>query len=111
MQKRSARIVANLLDNAYRYGAPGTVPRVTTRRLERDVAVEVADDGPGIPPDDLERIFRPFARLEQHSAATPGNGLGLAIAESLAIRNRGALTVMSRPGEGATFKLVLPFAR
>jgi signal transduction histidine kinase len=105
------RIVANLLDNAYHYSARGSRPRVTTRRLEREVAVEVADEGPGIPAADLERIFRPFARLDQHSTATPGNGLGLAIARSLAIRNRGALTVASRPGEGATFKLVLPFAR
>jgi OmpR-family two-component system manganese-sensing sensor histidine kinase len=105
------RIVANLLDNAYQYGAPATVPRVTTRRLEREVALEVADLGPGIPHEDLERVFRPFARLEQHSAATPGNGLGLAIARSLAIRNGGALSVVSRPGEGATFKLVLPLAR
>ena len=105
------RIVANLLDNAYHYSARGSRPRVTTRRLEREVAVEVADDGPGIPAGrpraHLQAVCTPRPALD----ATPGNGLGLAIARSLAIRNRGTLTVASRAGDGATFKLVLPFAR
>jgi signal transduction histidine kinase len=102
------RIVANLLDNAYRYGATGGAPRITTRLVERDAFVEVADNGPGIAAADLDSVFAPFARLHADADSPDGSGLGLAIARSLARRNRGRLTVLSRPGEGATFRLSLP---
>jgi signal transduction histidine kinase len=102
------RIVANLLDNAYRYGSPASPPRIATRLLERDAIVEVADDGPGIAAADLERVFEPFARLHADADTPVGSGLGLAIARSLARRNGGRLTVTSRPGEGAIFRLALP---
>jgi two-component system OmpR family sensor kinase len=102
------RIVANLLDNAYRYGAPASPPRIATRLVERDVVVEVSDDGPGIAAADLERVFEPFARLHADADTPEGSGLGLAIARSLAHRNGGRLTVTSRPGKGATFRLALP---
>lgn len=103
------RIIANLLDNAYRYGvqAPGP-PRIATKLVERDAIVEVSDDGPGIAEADLERVFDPFARLRADADSPDGSGLGLAIARSLARRNGGRLTVTSHPGEGATFRLALP---
>ncbi|HEY6057234.1 MAG TPA: HAMP domain-containing sensor histidine kinase [Candidatus Limnocylindrales bacterium] len=103
------RIVANLLDNAYRHGAPAPgPPRIATRLVERDAIVEVSDDGPGIAGADLERVFEPFARLRADADGPDGSGLGLAIARSLARRNGGRLTVTSHPGEGATFRLTLP---
>ena len=103
------RIVGNLLDNAYRYGTPaGGAPRIATRLVERDVVVDVSDGGPGIAAADLERVFEPFARLHADAGNPGGSGLGLAIARSLAHRNGGRLTVTSRPGEGATFRLALP---
>jgi two-component system, OmpR family, sensor kinase len=102
------RIVANLLDNAYRYGAPGGAPHITTRFVERDVLLEVSDHGPGLAAADLEGVFAPFARLHADANSPDGSGLGLAIARSLAQRNRGRLTVVSRPGDGATFRLALP---
>ena len=103
------RIVANLLDNAYRYGPrPARPPRVVTRAVERDAVVEVTDEGPGIAATSLDRVFEPFARLHAGADAEAGTGLGLAIARSLARRNRGDLTVASRPGEGSMFRLVLP---
>jgi signal transduction histidine kinase len=101
------RIVANLLDNAYRYGGPASPPRIATRLVEREATVEVSDDGPGIAAADLERVFEPFARLHADADTPEGSGLGLAIARSLAGRNGGRLTVTSRPGEGATFRLAL----
>ncbi len=106
------RIVANLVDNAYRYGAP-TVrpPRIATRLVDDHAVVEVGDDGPGIAAADLERIFEPFARLHAEADTPDGSGLGLAIARSLARRNGGTLTVTSHPGEGATFRLSLPLFR
>lgn len=103
------RIVANLLDNAYRYGPAGVrPPRVVTRPQERDAIVEVGDDGPGIAEADLERVFEPFSRIHAEAGTPEGSGLGLAIARSLANRNGGALNVTSRPGEGSTFRLSLP---
>ncbi|HEY3336309.1 MAG TPA: HAMP domain-containing sensor histidine kinase [Candidatus Limnocylindrales bacterium] len=103
------RIVANLVDNAYRYGGAGTrPPRVDTRIVDRDAVVEVSDDGPGIATADLERVFEPFSRLHADAGAPEGSGLGLSIARSLARRNVGDLTVTSRPGAGSTFRLSLP---
>ena len=104
------RIVANLLDNAARYG-DGPLPkptRVTTRAADREALVEVSDDGRGIADADLERIFEPFHRVRSDAGTPDGNGLGLAIARSLAERNGGRLTVTSRVGDGSTFRLALP---
>jgi signal transduction histidine kinase len=105
-----SRIVANLLDNAVRYGGgPSADPaRISTRVDDRDVVVEVRDEGPGIAAADLERIFEPFHRVHPEAGAPEGSGLGLAIARSLAERNGGRLTATSQPGSGTTFRLALP---
>jgi OmpR-family two-component system manganese-sensing sensor histidine kinase len=104
------RIVANLLDNAFRYGGgPSAKPaRITTKAAEGEALVDVSDDGPGIAAADLERIFEPFYRVRSDASTPEGNGLGLAIARSLAEHNGGRLTVTSQPGSGATFRLSLP---
>jgi len=105
-----SRIVSNLLDNAVRYGAgPGSGSiAVTTRSVDHHAVVEISDDGPGLSADDLERIFEPFYRVRPEVTSAPGSGLGLPIARSLAEGNGGRLTVTSRPGSGATFRLSLP---
>ncbi|HSS35821.1 MAG TPA: HAMP domain-containing sensor histidine kinase [Patescibacteria group bacterium] len=100
------RILANLLDNALRYGAGGPV-RVRTLAVDGQAVVEIADRGPGIAAADLDRIFDPFYRVRADATAPPGTGLGLAIAADLARRNGGRLTVDSRPGDGAAFRLSL----
>lgn len=104
------RIVANLIDNALRHGrGPSAQPaRVVTRAADREVLVEVSDEGPGIAAADLERIFEPFHRIHSDAGGPEGSGLGLAIARSLAQRNGGRLTALSQPGSGATFRLSLP---
>jgi signal transduction histidine kinase len=106
------RIVENLLDNAIRYGGgTGADPaRISTKLVDREVVVEIKDDGPGIASADLERIFEPFHRVHSEAGAPDGSGLGLAIARSLAHRNGGRLTAVSRPGAGATFQLTLPLS-
>jgi len=105
-----SRIVANLLDNACRYGggAEAEPASISTSSIEREALVEVRDDGPGIAAEDHERIFEPFHRVHPEAGSPEGSGLGLAIARSLAQRNGGHLTVSSRPGTGATFRLSLP---
>ena len=105
------RIVANLLDNAFRYGGPNVAVAVSTTHTEREVILEVKDSGPGISPADLGRIFEPFFRVRSDSGGPEGNGLGLAIARSLAERGGGRLEATSQPGEGATFRLALPRVR
>ncbi|MGZ8437716.1 MAG: sensor histidine kinase [Candidatus Limnocylindrales bacterium] len=107
------RIVANLLDNAIRYsGGTSAMPvRIVTRAAEGEALVEVADDGPGIPPAELDRIFEPFYRVHFDATSPEGNGLGLAIARSLAQRNGGRLIAESPPGAGATFRVSLPRIR
>jgi chemotaxis family two-component system sensor kinase Cph1 len=79
--------------------------RATT--VERDVRVEVVDNGIGVDPEDRPRLFRPFQRL--HSAAEyPGSGLGLAIAQRVVERNGGAIGVDSVAGRGSCFWFQLP---
>ena len=102
------RILANLLDNAARYGGPAVHIRVTTSASERDAVLDVDDDGPGIAAADTGRIFEPFYRVRADAASPDGTGLGLALARSLAERNGGRLTVESAPGAGSRFRLSLP---
>lgn len=103
-----ARIVGNLLANAVRHGREPI--EVRTFASEGMAIVEVADHGPGIAEADRERIFDPFYRVRADASAPPGSGLGLAIASELAHRYGGSLTVESRPGSGARFRLSVPRA-
>ncbi|GLF94716.1 sensor histidine kinase [Streptomyces yaizuensis] len=104
-----ARVVGNLLDNAQRH-ARGAVT-VTVRAVGREVLVEVADDGEGVPEDERERIFERFVRLDDARTRDEGGaGLGLAIARDVAVRHGGGLTVGAAPGGGAVFRLRLPAA-
>ncbi len=102
------RILLNLLDNAVRYGGPSVAVQVTMSATDREAIVEVADRGPGIASPDLDRIFEPFYRVRADAGSPAGNGLGLAIARSLAERSGGHLTAASQPGSGSTFRLALP---
>ncbi|MCA1594463.1 MAG: HAMP domain-containing histidine kinase, partial [Acidobacteria bacterium] len=85
-------------------GVGGQV-RAATVLEEQRVAVEVADDGHGIPPETLARVFDPFFTTKDPGR---GSGLGLAISLTLAEAMGGALTVESKPGAGTRFRLWLP---
>jgi two-component system sensor histidine kinase KdpD len=74
------------------------------------VLVRVIDHGPGVPPEERERIFEPFQRGTR-SGGRPGAGLGLAIARGFAEANGGRIWVESRSQQGATFVLALPLTR
>ncbi len=101
--------VINLLDNAIRHTPDGTRIRVVTRRSESGEAVlEVSDDGPGIPAAGQDRIFERFQQLEGEAPPGAGAGLGLAIARWVVHLNNGRIEVESTPGEGSTFRIVLP---
>jgi two-component system phosphate regulon sensor histidine kinase PhoR len=105
-----SQCIRNLVDNAVRYAAGGSV-RVGSRVEDGHVIVAVQDDGPGIPPDALPRVFERFYRVDKaRSREDGGSGLGLAIVRHLAEAQSGRAWVESRVGFGSTFFLALPIA-
>jgi two-component system OmpR family sensor kinase len=100
---RVLQIVSNLLDNAFRWTPDGGTIELSLRAHDGTVAVGVADTGPGIEPEERDRIFRPF-----WSRDGGGTGLGLAIASELAVALGGRIELDTAPGAGSRFELVLP---
>ncbi|MEV4491448.1 ATP-binding protein [Micromonospora coxensis] len=104
-----ATAVANLVENAVNYSGEGTVVRVTTRADDDHVTIAVTDQGIGIAPNDVDRIFERFYRADQaRSRSTGGTGLGLAIVKHIASNHGGRVEVSSTLGGGSTFTLRLP---
>lgn len=111
--RRLRQVLGNLLSNAIKYTPEGGHVEVLAKGCDRHgsgpgewVCVTVRDDGPGIPPERQELLFREFSRLEP--GATDGAGLGLAISHSIATALGGDLTVRSIPGHGSAFTLWVP---
>jgi signal transduction histidine kinase len=103
------RVVTNLLDNATRHGR--TRVTLAAERRNGAVRVEVGDDGPGFPPDDLPRVFDPLFRSDRaRGGATGGTGLGLAIARRLARAHGGDVEADNGPDGGGRATLTLPAA-
>lgn len=105
--------VRNLLDNGIRYSDPGTRVAVGTTSRPRRGVVEIAvvDQGVGIAPEALPRLFERFYRVDPaRSRETGGTGLGLSIVKHVAADHGGEVTVWSQPGQGSTFTLRLPVA-
>jgi len=102
------RIVANLVDNAIKYTAPGGSVAVACSVDDARVRVAVRDSGVGISADHRERIFDRFWRGDSLRNAAGGTGLGLAIAQALARRHGGDIAVVSEPGRGSEFTVTLP---
>ena len=104
-----ATAVANLVENAIAYSAEHTKVDVVTRGDDEYVEIAVTDQGIGIGPSDLDRIFERFYRADQaRSRATGGTGLGLAIVKHIATNHGGRVEVSSRLGGGSTFTIRLP---
>jgi signal transduction histidine kinase len=100
------RVVANLIDNALKFGRE---VEVTIGEASGAVVVSVLDRGPGIPIAKLQSVMQPFVRLEEsRSRDTGGSGLGLAIAAQLAATLDGTLTLSNRQGGGLHARLSLP---
>jgi two-component system sensor histidine kinase KdpD len=103
------RAFANLLENAVRY-SNGKPVSVRARAVGDRVRVRIVDQGPGIRPGDLERIFMPFYRVAGQGDGHQGSGLGLAIAKGFIEVNGGAISVESLPGQGTSFVIEFPFS-
>lgn len=106
-RSRLDQVLMNLISNAARY-APRNPVVVRCRADEGELAIEVEDRGPGIPPEHHERIFGRFERAAADGSAQAGLGLGLYISREIARAHGGELSVRSDPGAGATFVLRLP---
>ncbi len=101
--------ILNLLDNAIKYSEPGGAIEVRALAQDSDVAISVKDDGCGIPPEHLSRIFERFYVADKgRSRKLGGTGLGLAIVKHIAQVHGGYVAVESTPGRGSTFTLHLP---
>jgi signal transduction histidine kinase len=104
---RAQQIFVNLFDNARKHG--GAAITVELANEEGEAVARVSDDGPGIPPHELERVFHRFYRVDR-SRSQPGTGLGLAITKHLVAAHGGAIRAYNRPGGGATFEVRFPMA-
>ncbi|HEY7130984.1 MAG TPA: HAMP domain-containing sensor histidine kinase [Candidatus Limnocylindrales bacterium] len=105
---RLRQLIVILVDNAIRHTPRGGSVLVKVRGDEREVQAEVDDDGPGIRPEDMPRVFERFWRAP--GAVAGGTGLGLAIAKSIVDLHEGRITVSNRPEGGARFTVRLPAA-
>ena len=108
---RVLNIVNNLIDNAIKYSPDGGEIRCIVRRRGQHATLTVTDQGIGIAPDDVARLFTRFGRIvTRDNSHIPGTGLGLYLSRELARLHGGDITVVSSPGAGSTFTLSLPAA-
>jgi two-component system, OmpR family, sensor histidine kinase KdpD len=103
------QVLFNLLDNAAKYSVPGSAIVIRAWRDDALVALQVMDEGDGIPPGDLERIFDKFYRVQKGDQVRPGTGLGLAIARGFVEAMQGTIQAANRADrKGAVFSIRLP---
>jgi signal transduction histidine kinase len=111
-ESKLRQVLVNLVDNAVKYSPDGGRVEIRLSRDDGHCLIAVADDGLGIPADELDRIFEKFYRLDpEQSHGVGGSGLGLYICRELVERMSGSLTVASEPGRGSTFTVELPVRR
>lgn len=104
--------VVNLVHNAIRHSPENTVVRVAVSSEAPDAVIEVADEGPGIGPEHLEKVFERFYRIDKaRSRAEGGAGLGLAIAKLSVELSGGSIGLESTPGQGSRFRIHLPMSK
>ena len=106
------QVLVNLLDNAAKYSPPETSIQVRAYREPKAVVLEVADEGPGIPPDQLERIFDKFHRITDGDRRGAGTGLGLSICRGIVEAHGGTIEAQNRAdGPGALFRVRFPLTQ
>ena len=107
--QRIAQVLINLVGNAAKYSPPQTTITLSVHSDGEAVQVDIADQGPGIPPRDRKRVFEAFRQLENDAAhRAKGAGLGLAICKGIVEAHGGRIWVQDRPGPGAVISFTLP---
>lgn len=110
-ESRLRQVLANLVGNAVQHTPIEAAVEVRVRSSERSAIVEVSDQGPGLAPEEAERVFERFYRADaSRTRASGGSGLGLSIVDSLVSAHGGAVELDTSPGHGSTFRVVLPLA-
>jgi len=99
--------IHNLLDNAIKFTAPGDTIEVRAFDDGSDIVIEVADTGPGIPEEEINRIWAELYRGEQ-ARGVPGSGLGLPLVRAIIEKHGGSVELRSRPNQGTVFSVRLP---
>jgi signal transduction histidine kinase len=107
-ERRIRQVIFNLLSNAVKFTPAGGAVDVTTDRVDGEVQVSVADTGPGLAPDEHERIFAEFQQTDAGIEQGEGTGLGLALSKRLVELHGGRIWVDSELGKGSTFVFTLP---
>ena len=110
-ERRLRQIVFNLLSNAVKFTPAGGSVAVAATRQDGEVQVSVTDTGPGIAPEDHERIFEEFQQTDVGIQQREGTGLGLALSKRLVELHGGRIWVESEPGHGSRFTFTLPTDR
>jgi two-component system, NtrC family, sensor kinase len=110
-ERRVRQVVFNLLSNAVKFTPAGGEINVSAAQVDGEVQVSVRDTGPGIAPDDQQRIFEEFQQAEAGKAQREGTGLGLALSRRLVELHGGRIWVDSALGQGSTFTFTLPLER
>jgi K+-sensing histidine kinase KdpD len=106
---RIRQVLDNLINNAAKYSPPGTEIVITARASGRELNIGVTDHGPGIPPDELGKIFGRMYRIEQRLGSNShGVGLGLYICQELVQAHGGRIWAESTVGQGSTIQFTLP---
>lgn len=106
------RVCQNLIFNAVKYNNEGGEVKVNLKGQKNSLLVEIKDNGPGIPPEDLKRIFERFYRVEKsRSKKEGGTGLGLAIAKHILEGHKSKINVASTLGKGSVFSFSLPLEK
>ena len=110
-KQRLAQVLINLISNAIKYNhRDGTITITCREEGTGHASIMVSDTGPGISPENIERIFVPFERLGAEQTAVEGTGIGLPLARALTEAMHGRLTASSVPGQGSAFTISLPRA-
>ncbi len=107
---RISQVLNNLVSNAIKYSPQGGQVKVTARCIQDHIRIDIADEGPGIPPEEHQLIFEPFKRGPSTEAAIPGVGIGLSVARRIVEAHGGRIELKSAAGHGSIFSVSLPTA-
>jgi two-component system osmolarity sensor histidine kinase EnvZ len=100
------RLFDNLINNAFSYSNGEVL--ITLKKNKDSITISILDDGPGIPPEEIKRLLKPFERMDEARGNSEGCGLGLAIAERITQSHDGKLIISNRTKKGLEVKIVLP---
>jgi signal transduction histidine kinase len=107
-ERRIRQVIFNLLSNAVKFTPTGGLVEITATPVKGEMRVSVADSGPGIATEDLDRIFEEFQQTEAGARQHEGTGLGLALSKRFVEMHGGRIWCESELGKGSTFEFTLP---